>query len=153
MDGGGVGQGLLTMAKEKGPVPDRRGFSLIEVVVAMGITLTVTMAILGMFNSAYRLYAKNQRLTVATNLASRKISDFRTMTVDAIKAENPKNETSVVSGVQYALDWTADGVDVDGDGTADMAEDLVKIRLEVKWTMSDGDHRVSMTTMTTGKPE
>jgi Tfp pilus assembly protein PilV len=141
------------MPKEKGPALDRKGFSLIEVVIAMGITLTVTMAILGMFNNAYRLYSKNKRLTVATNLASRKISDFRTMTVDAIKAENPKSETSVVSGIQYALDWTADDVDVDGDSAADMVGDLVKIRLEVKWTLSDGDHRVSMTTMTTGKPE
>lgn len=153
MGGRGMGQGFLTVARGRMEAIDRKGFSLIEVVIAMGVTLTVTMAILGMFNNAYRLYSRSQKLTVATNLATRKFADFRAMTVDAIKAENPKSENRVVSGVQYALDWTANDVDVDGDSSADLVGDLVKIQLEVKWTLSDGDHRISMTTMTTGKPE
>lgn len=141
------------MKKGKGPGCDRKGFSLIEVMISMAIALTVTLAILGMFNHAYRIYAGNRRLTVATNLASRKFTEFKAMTVADIKGQTPKSETQVVKGIPYTLDWTADDVDVDGDSTPDLVGDLVKIRLEVKWTLADGDHRVSMATMTTGKPE
>jgi len=153
MDGRFMGQGILTLRHLTGPGLDRRGFSLIEVMVSMAITLTVTMAILGMFNHAYRLYARSQKLTVATNLATSKLADFRAMTVGAIKAENPKSEARVVNGFQYTLNWSVDDVDVDGDSVVDMVGDLVKISLDVSWTHGDRAHSVSMATMTTGKPQ
>jgi prepilin-type N-terminal cleavage/methylation domain-containing protein len=146
-----MGQGLL--AWKEAPRGGGRGFSLIEVVISMAIGLTVTLAILGMFNHAYRIYAGNRRLTAATNLATGKLSDFKTMTVAAIKAESPKSETRVVGGTQYTLDWTVDDVDVDGDSVLDLVGDLVRVKLDVIWTLPDGAHRVSMTTMTTGKPQ
>jgi prepilin-type N-terminal cleavage/methylation domain-containing protein len=148
-----MGEGILTLRNLTGPVSDRRGFSLIEVMVSMAITLTVTMAILGMFSHAYRLYARSQMLTVGTNLAASKLADFRAMTVDAIKAENPKSEARVVNGIQYTLDWSVEDVDVDGDSILDMVGDLVKISLDVSWIHGDRDHSVSMATMTTGKPQ
>jgi len=148
-----MGQGVLTLRHLTGPGLDRRGFSLVEVLISMAITLTVTMAILGMFNHAYRLYARSQNLTVATNLATSKLADFRAMTVDVIKAQNPKSEARVVNGLQYTLNWSADDVDIDGDSVVDMVGDLVKISLDVSWTHADRAHSVSMATMTTGKPQ
>lgn len=119
----------------------------------MTITVIVMMAILGMFNQAYRLYARNKRLTVATNLAYSKLADFKAKTVGDIKAENPKDENRVVEGIPYALDWTVSDIDVDGDSTPDLVGNLVKISLDVSYTYRGQVHQVSMATMTTGKPE
>jgi Tfp pilus assembly protein PilV len=131
----------------------REGFSLLEAVIAMTITVIVMMAILGMFNQAYRLYAGSKRLTVATNLACSKLADFKAQTVDDIKAEDPKDKDRVVDGIPFALSWTVSDVDVDGDSTPDMVGNLVKISLDVSYTYRGQAHRVSMATMTTGKPE
>ena len=129
------------------------GFSLLEVLVAMTITVTVMLAILGMFDQAYRLYARNKRLTVATNLAATKLADFKAMTVGAIVAENPKTETIVREGIPYTVNWTVSNVDVDGDSVDDLVGDLVKISLDVNYAYRGGAHRVSMATMTTGVPQ
>lgn len=131
----------------------REGFSLLEAVIAMTITVIVMMAILGMFNQAYRLYARNKRLTVATNLAYSKLADFKAKTVGDIKAEDPKDENRVVDGIPFALDWTVSDIDVDGDSTPDLVGNLVKISLDVSYNYRGQAHQVSMATMTTGKPE
>lgn len=119
----------------------------------MAITVIVMMAILGMFNQAYRLYAGNRRLTVATNLANGKLGDFKTRTVGDIKSETPKSETRVVEGIPYSLAWVVSDVDIDGDSTADLVGDLVKVKLDVSYDYRGRPHQVSMTTMTTGKPQ
>ena len=60
------------------------GFTLVEVAVAMAIFLTVMLAVLAMFNSSHRLFAKSRLLTKATNLATDKMADFRLMDLAAI---------------------------------------------------------------------
>jgi hypothetical protein len=55
-------------------------------------------------------------------------------------------------GITFCRNWEVWKVDVDGDGTADMDGDIVKIRLTVNWTVGNRPHQVTMTTLTTGKP-
>jgi len=148
MDGRVMGESFLRSR----PASGREGSSLLEVMVAMAITLTVMMAILGMFGHAYRLYAMNKRLTVATNLAYSKLTEFKAMTVGDIKAEDPKDETRTLEGILYTLDWEVSDIDVDGDSAPDMVGDLVKVNLDVNWDYRGSTHRVSMATLTSGKP-
>lgn len=129
------------------------GFTLIEALISVGITMTVMLAILGMFTTALKVFDANRELTVGTNLANSKLADFKTMSIGAIKAQNPKSDTVESEGVQFSRTWTVADVDVDNDGDFDMVDDIVKIKLDVDWTYRGRPHTVSLTTLTTGKPQ
>jgi prepilin-type N-terminal cleavage/methylation domain-containing protein len=60
-----------------------RGYTLVEVMVAMAITLMVMMANLTIFNTAQKNLAYARAMTNATNLATTKIDSFRTRVVSA----------------------------------------------------------------------
>lgn len=151
MDGRIVDQRLLTGGA--GLRHREGGFTLVEAVVSVGIALTVMLAVLTMFGTALRVFDSNRDLTVAANLANSKIADFRTKTVAELKAENPKTDTVTMRGVQYVRSWTVSDIDVDGDSNPDMVDDIVKVDLDVDWTSGGRSRNVSMSTLTTGKPQ
>jgi Tfp pilus assembly protein PilV len=57
-------------------------------------------------------------------------------------------------GITFCKNWEVWNVDVDSpaDNIADMAGDIIKIRLTVNWTIGNRPHQITMTNMTTGKP-
>ena len=129
------------------------GFTLVEALVSVAIALAMMLAVLTMFGTALRVFDSNRDLTVAANLANSKIADFKTKSVAELKAENPKTDTVTMGDVQYVRSWTVSDIDIDGDSTPDMVDDIVKVDLDVDWTSRGRSHNVSMSTLTTGKPQ
>lgn len=148
-----------------GPARDtERGFTLVEVITAMAITITVMMANLYLFNTAQRNLAFSRSLTNATNLATNRIADFRAMTMAEIDAATPTvlpspnplnqrrgSDTASVDGLQFNRTWVVSAVDIEHDGIPDLTGEVVKIKVEVEWTLATKSHRVTMTTFSTGK--
>jgi prepilin-type N-terminal cleavage/methylation domain-containing protein len=66
-----------------------RGFTLVEIMVAMSISIVALLANLFLFNTASKDLAAARSLTDATNLAMEKIADFRSKTIAQIQAETP----------------------------------------------------------------
>jgi len=161
-----MGRALLS-TRGGPPGGAQRGFTLIEIVVAMAVTIVVMLANLTMFNTAQKNLAFSRALTNATNLATGKVDQFKTMTITEIKnaapdVRTPPNpldirqgtEAASVEGVQYALTWTVSDVDLENAAVNPVAElvgDVVKITLDVAWTAANKDHHVTMATFTTGK--
>ena len=216
-----------------GTLPRESGFTMVEAMIAMGVTMTVLLALLGMFNSAFRVYDKGEDLTIATNLAMRKIGDFKHLQITdilsgtdcvdrvggpiccdcnpvdgvddagafrrvcvsntapgipfsgapalaATVACDPPPDDDILGdnllqricfdrdGMILPCDADADGlldppvflhswalsyVDLEPDGTPDLVGNLVKVDLRVMWSRKFRGHHVSMTSLTTGRPQ
>jgi type II secretory pathway pseudopilin PulG len=126
------------------------GFTIVEVAVAMAIFLTVMLAVLAMFDSSHRLFARSRLLTKATNLATAKMADFRLTDLAAIVNGN---DTVNTEGTAFSRTWNVSNVDVDGDGNPDFLGDIKKVDVVVSWTFNSDNHQVRMATVTTGKPD
>lgn len=63
-----------------------------------------------------------------------------------------KADCTQVGGRAYCRSWAVSNVDVDADGTADMAGGIIRIKLTVDWWAGAKQHTVTVTTMTTGRP-
>jgi prepilin-type N-terminal cleavage/methylation domain-containing protein len=144
-----------------------RGFTMIEIVVAMAVTIVVMLANLYMFNTAQKDLAFGKSLTNATNLATGKIDDFKTQTIPQIKTAAPDvqaspnpldvrrgTDTVTLDGVAYTRTWTVSDIDLENAAVNPVAElvgDLVKIKVDVAWSAANKGHHVTMATFTTGK--
>jgi type II secretory pathway pseudopilin PulG len=150
-----VGERLLTWPGSGRERSGETGFTLVEVMMSMVITMTVLLAILGMFNASFRIFAQNKRLTSATNLAYSKTADFKAMTIAQIQDQVPKNDTRTVNDVQYARAWTVSNIDIDDppDGVDDLVGDIVKIDLTVTWVHGGQNYDISMSSLTTGRTQ
>jgi len=151
--------------RERGPAGVAPGgFTLIEVVIAMAIGLVVMLANLFLFGTASRDLAASRALTDATNLATGKIADFRAMSLPEIVAAAPSvdpspnplevrrgTETVAAGGTTFTRAWAVSLADLGGDGAPDLVGELLRIRVEVSWSVAGRGHSVSMATFTTGK--
>ena len=158
-----MGRRLLT-GRSRSPRGASAGFTLIETLTAMAITIVVMLANLFLFSTASKNLAAARVLTEATNLATGSLSNFRAMTIAQIEAAAPSvdptpnpldvrrgTDTVTAGGVPFTRTWVVSRVDLEGDGIADMVGDLLSIKVDVAWTRAGRDHRVSMTTFTTGE--
>lgn len=125
------------------------GFTIVEVAIAMAIFMTVMLAVLSMFDTSHRLFAKSRQMTKATNLATDKMADFRLTDLVAIVNGN---DTVNAEGTTFTRTWTVSNVDVDGDTVPDFVGDLKKVDVLITWTFQNDSHQVRMETVTTGKP-
>jgi prepilin-type N-terminal cleavage/methylation domain-containing protein len=142
-----------------------RGFTLVEVMISMAVTITVLLANLYIFNTVQKNLAFGRATTAATNLATDKIADFRGLTVAEIFTAAPTTvaasplrirtgfDQRTADGVLFTRAWTVSDVDVDGDANRDLADELVKVSIDVAWSMSGITHKVAMSTFTTGRPQ
>jgi len=73
-----MGQHILTSRSAR-----ERGYSLVEIMVAMVITITVMLATLAIFNASQRNFAAARAITNATNLGTTLIDDFKTRVISA----------------------------------------------------------------------
>jgi prepilin-type N-terminal cleavage/methylation domain-containing protein len=133
--------------------PAERGFTLVEVIVAMSITIVALLANLYLFSTAQKNLAESRALTNATNLASGKIAELRGKTIADIKAEAPKSASATRDGVDFALSWVVSDVDLDHNGAPEMVGDVVKVKVDAAWALAGRGHQVTMSTFTTGKQE
>lgn len=123
---------------------------MIEVMAAMAITIIVMLANIYLFDIARKNLAQSKALTTATNLATSKIAELKAEEITAITSGSV---TTPPGGTRFTSTWVVSNVDLDHDGTPEMVGDVVKIRVDVGWTLADKDHHVTMTTFTTGRSE
>lgn len=132
------------------PRAAEQGFTLIEVMAAMAITITVMLANLSLFNTARTNLSRGRAITLATNLATSKISDFKAMTIAQITTGS---DIPTADGIQFYRSWVVSNVDLQNDGTPDMVGDVVKVTLNVGWVLANKSHHVTMATFLAGKSE
>lgn len=82
MGGRGVGWRILSF-RGAAPGTSERGFTLVETMVAMSISMVVLLANIYLLNTAHKDFAQARAVTAATNLATGKIADLRARVMDA----------------------------------------------------------------------
>lgn len=122
------------------PQAGEQGFTLVEVMIALSISIVVLLANIYLINTTNKSNAQASAISAATNLATSKIADFRAMTIVQINAAapafqppcppsatpytlNPLNrrqgsDISTVDGVQFTRTWVVSDVDLDHNGTS-----------------------------------
>lgn len=141
MDGRDVGR-RIGGGRSRGRRASEQGFTFVEILVALSISVVALLANLFLVNNANQNLALARSLTDATNLATNKIASFNAKTITQITAESPTiltpcpanvsplstNPLNRHSGWEYA--WAADDAAHTG------------VRFKVSWVMSsiDLDH-------------
>ena len=162
------------------PRAAERGFTFIEVMIAMAVSIVVLLANIYLFNTAHKNLALARSITNATNLATGRIADFRAMTIADITAAAPTvhaspNPLGIREGTdtqcpdcpgsdcsssdcsseatRYTRTWIVSAVDLENASppVPDLVGDLVKITITVTWTLANKGHQVTLSTFTAGK--
>jgi len=176
MGGGGVDRHKLSLCGL--PATAARGFTLIETMIAMSISIVVLLANLFLFSTAQKNLALSRSVTNATNLATSTFAALKGRSLTQIRAttdnvasgltlgthrDDPNvppvepaatvdlEKRQVLDGTTFSRTWRVSNVDIDGDGAPELVGDLVKISLVVTWTLSHKSHQVAMATFTTGQ--
>lgn len=153
-----------------------KGFTLIEVLIAMTILSIGILGIAGLAGTAVKSSGYSQALTQATNLAQERVeallsvdflnlqaSDATTLRTDLRRACvqtgatasrpvwtcTPTTSTITVGNTPYAWTYTVTYVDLDNNGTAVHTSDALKrIDLTVSWTDPLWNTQKSVTVVT-----
>ena len=126
-----------------------RGMTLIEVVVAAGLMVTVFFAIVTGFRLALVINTQAQAETVAISLANERIEFIRSLDYDQIGTQGgipqgplPQIATSTVNNREYEIrtlvywvDDPADGLGV--DDVNNITTDYKEIKIEVTWNVRE----------------
>lgn len=142
--------GRLVLRSGGGRRAAQQGFTLIEVMTAMVITITVMLANLYLFDTARKNLAQSRALTAATNLATNKIAELKAKDIAAIVSGT---EITPADDIPFTSTWVVSDVDLDHDGNPEMVDIVVKIKLDVRWTLAGKDHHLTLATFATGKDE
>lgn len=91
---------------------NRKGVSLIEVSLALSIAATISISVLGLVSSAYRMQLKAQKLELASNLARAKMTQILSMPV--LEPTNQKGALDIplYNGFEYELIIREENIDL-----------------------------------------
>jgi type IV pilus modification protein PilV len=133
---------------------DKRGFTLIEVLVALSILAVGMIGISGLAGTAWRALHKSQATTQAINLAQDRIEALQSVDFDnlevtdaAMTCTGPAGPVSrpqytctptsapINLGKLYTWSYTVTHIDLNNDGIAIPAQDgLKRIDVTISWT-------------------
>ncbi len=123
------------------PSVRRRGFSLIEVMIAMVILGIILMTLISVFIYGYNVISKSKQLAIATQVCQAEIERIRGLTFESLSGlsstfSDPKL-TSLING---------QGVRVVGTGAG---ADMKKLTVSVSWTFRGQPLRKDVVTFIT----
>lgn len=113
----------------------RKGFTIIEAVVAVAILSIAFVAIIQIFPGTIGLNTNSKRLTVATHLAQQKLEEFVATPYSYISLESDPSFTNFTESGFYDFAWKAKITQEDTD--------LKKIEVTVSWDNQKGSITVS----------
>ena len=124
--------------------PATKGETYLEVIIAMGIFIVLSQAIIVLANTGYELIGFTRARNVARTLALTKMEYARNLpynsvgTVGGIPSGTiPQNEAVAINGQEYKVNTTVVYVDDKFDGvspTDTVPNDYKRVRVEVTWT-------------------
>ena len=117
---------------------DIKGFTLIEVLIVIAIFSIGLLAVAAMQMTSTKGNASARRITEATALAENQIENLMQLPYDHADL-NPANNTHGGPQGPYTVNWDADEVDLDADGT----NDSKTIDVTVSWSYG-GERNVSI---------
>lgn len=124
----------------------KNGFSLLEVIITVGILLLGTVAVLNLFNLVIKMNWENKARVGAIELANKKIEIARNLPYDQVGTVGgvvsgviPENETVSLNGIEYNVYTNVTYVDDPFDGTWEsdpvdtLTNDYKRILVRVSW--------------------
>lgn len=107
----------------------KRGFSLLELIIAIGVLAIGLVGILQIFPVGLRATYRSGMITKATFLAQNKMEEVNMADFDAIKDPLPK---ILLSGTEGDFDWEMNISEVELDGL-ESSDDVRKVTITVTW--------------------
>lgn len=114
----------------KNPIKDKRGFTLLEVMISVIILSVALLALAGLQIISIRGNAFGGTMTEAITIARDKMEDLKRDDWDNVVAGN---DTQVVRGISYARNWQTQ-----------TAGNTKEVTVTVSW--DNGTHQVSLAT-------
>lgn len=152
---------------------DNRGFTLLEVLVALTILAVALLGLLSMVGGTMRAMDSGKRQTQAINLVSEKLEMLKAVPfaniqnisgsaggltwacsgADPVFTCTPSPATVTIDSLTYSWSWTVTYIDLDGDGETVNDDglfdqsDIKRVDITVTWTDLLGDHSTTLTVL------
>ncbi len=153
----------------------KKGFSFIELLLAVILLGVIIVTILGVFVHGLHAIKKSRYRVIAVNIANKKCSELRYLFLnngDPIAADTIKNNIYGTDSVDNEFKWDSGNVEVTGKETVDnrpynfiisISQEgstdtkgiillLKKIDIEVNWKEVEGTHNVKISTYLSRPP-
>jgi prepilin-type N-terminal cleavage/methylation domain-containing protein len=133
-------------------VHDERGFTLLELVVAIGVFALLSSALFAGIASALNLNRNNRNRSVSANLASQEMDKIRTTAFTSLPL-GLTSTTQTVNGVPYTVqretEWTSTTASTGPCDAAGGTPALLRVRVSVSWSDMTGTQPVVSDTVLT----
>ena len=130
-----------TVRRRKSLLRGSRGFSLVEVLIAMAILAVILMTLIGVFIYGYNAISRTKQLATATEICQSEVERIRRLSFDSL------------SGLSAAFTDPRLATLISGTGTrtleADIGADIRKLTVSVSWKHRGVDMRKDVVTYVT----
>ena len=120
----------------------RKGFTLLEVLIALIILSVGLLGLAGMQITFLRGNSFSIKMSEATSIVRNKIEDFNNTPFENISSGSEADPTTGSTGIRYHRNWVVVDVDNDGDGNIDWKV----VNVTADWN-NPNPHRVSLSTV------
>ncbi len=145
------------LRKGSGRVEDEAGFTITELLVALGALFVMTLAILSLLFSAMQLQSRARARTIAALVAERTLEEARSWEIQTFQSiidnYGGRYTPAPVQEGPFVFSRTIDVAWEEVSGTSNPAPaDYLRLTVEVTWNNMGTSPPVRMTTYVTGPP-